>query len=340
MAKRIIKNPNDFEPIIVNGNLIEPNTIYDIVAKEPSDKSPDIYIQLGSVKERYPGVGNMVSLTQGDSGFFDGSPIFNTIDGVKNNWAKRKELADKYFEIFALPMKNYISEIEKIRVPTEDEWFEKNYKTGYLNVNIGEGAQFNTDNPIERFKLYIAIIEGQLSMKGKRTDEEKEEGLKDELDMFHQDAQYSYVSLSDKKSKTEQLAEMEMEASFEFGNLLRSDKDILIGLLSYINITVKKDISKAELNSLYKTKIESDSKKLKEFVEILESYKNKPRELKAEIDLLDKLRSKKGMELVQKDGSSYYFGEDILGSNLKSAVSTLLKEENADILKQFYLNFD
>lgn len=340
MAKKVSINPNDFDPIIVNGCLIEPNTVYEVTAKEPSDKSPDVYTRLGSVKERYPGVSNTVSLTQSDTGFFEGSPIFNSIDNVKNNWVKRKELADKYFEVFALPMRNYISEIERIRIPTDNEFFDRNYPSGYFTVTVGEGYQFNTANPVDRFKLYIAISEGQLSMKGKRTQEEKEEGLKDELDMFHQDAQYSYVSISDKKTKKEQRAELEMESSYEFGNLLRSNQDVLIGLLSYINITVKKDISKAELNSLYKTKIEEDPTKLKEFIKILKDYKTNPKQLTAEIDLLEKLKSKKGRELIHKDGSSYYMNDTVLGSNLKSVVSTLLKQDNEDLLKQFYLKFD
>ena len=341
MAKRVInKNPNDFEPIVVNGCLIEPNTVYEVVAKEPSDKSPEDYRKLGSVKERFPGVSNTVSLTQSDSGFFEGSPIFNTIEGLKNDWIKRPQVADEYFEIFALPMKNWISEIERIRIPTDNEFFDKNYKTGLLNVTVGEGIQFNTANPIDRFHLYIAIIEGQLSMKGKRTDEEKADGMKDENDVFNQDAQYSYISITDRKSKKEQNAELEMEAAFEFGNLLRSKKELLIGLLSYISIPVKADVSKAELNSIYKTKIESDSRKLKEFIEILARYKSKPKELEAEIELLDKLKSKKGRELVQKDGSSFYFQETVLGSNLKSVVATLLKTGNEDLLKQFYLQFD
>lgn len=340
MAKKININPNDFEPIVVNGCLVEANTIYEIVAKEPSDKSPDIYTRLGSVKERFPGVGNTASLAQGDSGFFDASPIFNTIDGVKNNWIKRKELADKYFEIFAEPMKNYISEIQRIRIPTDDEFFDKHYPGGYFSTEIGEGKQFNTANPKERFKLYIALIDGQLAMKGKRTDEEKEVGLKDELDMFHQDAQYCYQSLTEKKSKGELMAELEMTASFEFGNLLRSDKNVLIGLLSYINIPIKKEISLSELNTIYKLKIESEPRKLKEFMGIMDLYKENPKQLIEEIDLLDKLKSKKGRELVTKQGSSFYMDEIVLGSNMKSVAATLLKPESVDLLKKFYLNFD
>lgn len=340
MAKRTttVKNPNDFEPIVVNGCLIEPNTIYEVTMKEPSHRnSPEIYKQLGSVKERVPGVSNTCSLSQSNSGFFDDSFSFNQIDTLKNDWSKRKEYADKYYEIFAAPMRSYIPEIERIRIPTDDEFFDKAYKTGYLTVNVGEGVQFNTANPVDRFKLYIAIHEGELAMKGKRTEEERQMGLKDENDMFNQDAQYSYVSITERKSRKEQFAEFEMESAYKFGEIMRKDRSVLIGMLSYINVPVKADSSTAELNTTYKTRIEPNSAKLKEFATMIERYEAQPDLLRNEFDLLDKVKSKKGRDLIKKDKGSFYYGDTPLGSNYKSVVSALLKEENADILKDFYL---
>lgn len=336
----IIRNPNEFEEIIVNGCLIEPNTVYEVVSKEPSPTSPPVYIHLGSVKERIPGVGNTVSLSQQDSGFFSASPIFQKNELIKNDWNKRQELADKYYQIFAEPMRNYISEIERIKISTDNDFFDLNYPKGYFTVNIEEGVQFNTANPIDRFRLYIAIVEGELAMKGKREEEEKEVGLKDELDVYHQDAQFSYISITKKTSKKDQQAELEMEASYRFGDLLRTDKFLLVNMMNYLNIPVKSEISKPELNTLYKTKIEIDKKKIKDFIELLERFDTKPNELKTELDLLEKLKSKKGNEMIVKDGSSYYFEDRVLGSNLKSVVSNLMKPEYEDILKQFYLNFD
>lgn len=341
MAKKTtVRNPNDFEPIVVNGCLIEPNTVYEIVSKDPSDNTPPIYHELGATKERMPGVSNTISLTQADTGFFSGSPVFNRNDAARNDWNKREELANLYYEIFASPLKMYISEIEKIKVPTDDEFFDKNYLQGHFTVTIGEGIQFNTGNPIERFKLYVAIIEGELCMKGKRDEEEKEMGLKDEHDMFNQDAQYTFISITERKNKKEQQAEIEMEASYRFGELVRGDKDLLVNMLTYINVPVKKEFSRAELNSLYKTKIENDRGKLKEFVQMIEQYDSRPNELKIEFELLDKVKSKKGRELIHKEGSAYFFNDVVLGSNLKSVVSSLMKRENEDLLKQFYLNFD
>lgn len=338
MSRAKTKNPNDFDPIVVNGSLVEPHTVYEVVAKEPSKSSPEVYKQMGSVKERIPGVSNTVSLSQGNTGFFDDSPSFNKIDSVKNNWSKRAELADKYYEIFASPMRNYIPEIDRIRVPTDDEFFDRVYKTGYLTVTIGEGAQFNTANPVERFKLYIALQEGELAMKGKRTKEEREEGLKDEDDIYNQDAQYAYVSITDRKSKKEHVAEQEMEASYFFGQMLRSEKPVLLGMLSYLSIPAKADASTAELNTLYKTKIESNRPKMLEFLQLSARYEESPKQMKGEFELLELIRSKKGREMITKDGSTFYYKDTILGSNYKSAVSTLLKPENEDVLKDFYLN--
>lgn len=341
MAKKIVnRNPNDFEPIVVNGVLIEPNTVYEVVAKSAPDNAPPIYHELGSTKERMPGVSNTATLTQLDTGFFSASPIFSKYDDIKNDWVKREEVAQKYFEIFAAPLKMYISEIERIRIPSDNDFFDKNYPQGYFTVNVGEGIQFNTASPIDRFKLYVAIIEGELCMKGKRTEEEREAGLKDEMDMFHQDAQYALISITERKSRKEEQDEIEMEAAYRFGDLVRSEKDLLIDMLVYINIPVKRDSSKAELLSIYKTKIEPNSSKLKEFIEIIKEYDERPSELKAELELLEKLKTKKGRELVVKHGSTYKFNDAVLGSNLKSVVATFMKRGNEELLKQFYLNLD
>ena len=281
---------------------------------------------------------NNILCSQSDSGFFLNSTIFNKTD-FKSDWVKREQMAKKYYEIFAEPLRMYISEIERIQIPTDDEFFDKNYKNGQFSVNIGESIQFNTANPIERFKLYIAIAEGELCMKGKRTEEEKEMGLKDEHDMFHQDAQYAYISITERKSKQEKQSEIEMEASYQFGDLLRKDKDSLLSILSYINIPVKKDTPKSELNTFFKTKIEPFKLKLKEFVEIIEKYNSNPDELKLEFDIIDKIKSKKGKEILLKQGSSYYYNDTVLGSNVKSIASTFMKPENKELLTNFLENF-
>ena len=332
------RNPNDFDPIIVNGCLIEPDTIYEIVAKEPPSSSPEVYKDLGSTKERVPGVSNTVSLSQENTGFFSASPIFNKDEKIKNDWTAREKKADELYRVFAEPLKMFIADIEQIRVPTNDEFFDKNYDRDGKNlfsVTVGEGRQFNTANPLSRFQLYIAIVEGEVAMKGKREDEEKEMGLKDEMDIFNNDAQYAYISITNRKSKKEQLAEMEMDCAYRFGELLRKEKDLLVGMLQYVGVPSLKSSTKAELNTSYKKNIEGNREKTKAFYAVLEKFDKEGEDFRKEIEILERLKTKKGREAIVKDGSTYYMGDTPVGSNPKSIVATLMKDDS--LLKTFYI---
>lgn len=327
------KNPSDFEAIVVNGCLIEPNTIYEVVSKEPGT-APEIYREMGTCKERIPGVSNLCTLSQNDTGFFPGSNLFSRDEKLKNNWAAREKKAEEYYRIFAEPMRSYIADIDQIKIPTNDEFFNKNYERGMFSVNIGEGVQFNTDNPVHRFQLYIAIVEGELAMKGKREDDEKELGLRDEMDVYHSDAQFTYISLNNKKSKIEQNNEIEVECTYRFGELIRKDKNLLVGILQYVGVPMLKSATKAELTTAYSNNIKGKRDKMKAFYDVIEKYDKDKVSFKKEIEILERLKTKKGREVIVKDGSTYYMGEIPVGSNPKSIVSTLMKDE--ELLKTFY----
>ncbi|MDR1019020.1 MAG: hypothetical protein LBM02_10020 [Lachnospiraceae bacterium] len=331
------RNPNDFDPIVINGCLIEPNTIYEIVPKDPNVSSPEIYKDLMSVKERMPGVSNTVSLSQENTGFFAASIIFNKDERIKNDWSEREKKADELYKVFAEPLRMFIADIEQIRVPTNDEFFDKNYDRDGKNlfsVTIGEGQQFNTANPLSRFQLYIAIIEGEVAMKGKREDDEKELGLKDENDIYHSDAQYSYVSIINRKSKKEQTASEEMESIYRFGELLRKDKELLVGMLQYIGVPTMITATDLELNTSYKKNIDGNREKIRAFLDVLERFDRYGETFRKEIKLLERLKTKKGREAIVKDGSTYYMGDVPLGSNPKSVVATLMKDDS--LLQTFY----
>lgn len=326
MAKKIIQNPNDFEPIVVNGCLIEPNTIYEIVAKEPFGNAPEEYFELGSTKERHPFVSNTLSLSQINTGFYAASELFNREDKIKNDWQAREDKANTLYKVFAEPLKMYIADIEKIRIPTEDEFFDKNYEKKAFTVTIGEGKQFNTANPIQRFQLYIAIAEGELVMKGKRDEDEKKIGLKSENDPYHQEAQYAYVSITERKTKSQLDNEIELEANYQFGHLLRTDKSLLIGMLQYIGVPVNAKSTDVEIKTAYKSFLDKAPEKIKSFYNVIEKYQNDGEKFKQEIEILERLKSKEGRSVVKKEGNTYYMGDIPLGANAKSIAAKLIKE--------------
>lgn len=341
MAVAKKKNPNEFDPIVVNGCLIEPNTIYEVVAKEPTANTPEIYHLLGSTKERVPGVSNSVSLTQSNTGFFAHSDVFNDDDKIKNDWVEREKRAEEYYKIFAEPLKTYIADIEHIKIPTNDEFFNRNYDREGKNMfaaYVGEGVQFNTANPLSRFQLYVAIIEGQLVMKGEREPEEREMGLRHEMDPLNNDAQYAYVSLNNRRSKKEQMVEIENECLYRFEDLLRKEKDLLVGLLQYVGVPALKSATKGELRVSYNRNIQGNREKTKAFADVIDKLDKDAVNFKQEIDILERLKTKKGRQAITKEGSRYFMDDIPMGSNAKSIAATLMKDE--DLLKKFYIKTD
>lgn len=340
MAKK--KNPNDFDDIVVKGCLIKANTVYEIVSKTPPDNSPELLVKLKSMKMRTPGMGNTVTLTQSDTGFFPASPCFTDNKITQNDWSERERLSNLYYKVFAEPMKMYISEIDRIKTPADNEFFDKFYATEYSSVTIEEGMQFDTSNPSDRFRLYIAIQEGQLTMKGKAKPEQVELGILGENNHLAPDAQYCYISLSETKSKQELDSELDMNSSYTFGRLLREDRDILISLLNYISIPVKSDASQAELNSLYKVSIENRKDKMNELLRHVSRYDSKDTksQLLKELEIHDMIRSKFGRKLLISEHNTFYFRGVPLGSNNRSIVASLVKEENEDLLKEFKLAYN
>lgn len=334
MAKKS-SNPNDFDPIVVNGCLIEPHTIYEIVNKKPSGQINPAYIEIGSVKERFPGVSNVITLCHADTGFFEGSPIFNVIPETKKDYGKRQEYADKFYKIFAEPLRNYVSEIERIRIPSDAEFFKKLYAQGYLTVDIREGVQFNTSNPLDRFRLYVAILEGELVMQGVRTEEEREMGAVNEGDITKSDVQYCYVSVNKRKSTAEETALLEADTQYRFRDMSLKQKELLQDILFYMGVTVDKDYSDKELVSIYKTKIEKNKSKFKELVSCFEKLDNDGVLFETEMSLIRKLRDSNISSVLSKQGGVYYLGEVPLGSNHKSVVASLLKEGNEELYEKF-----
>lgn len=327
MAKKT--KSSSFEDIIVNGCLIEADTVYEIVPRNPVGSVPSEYKQMGSSKERVPGITNTVTLSPFTTGFFANSDIFNRDILIKSDWDKRAAKAEKLYNTFAEPMRMYISDIERIKFPSDDEFFDKynsDFTNRYLMADIGEGVKFDTSNPIQRFKLYIAIVEDQLVMKGRRTEEEKQLGLRDEGDVSFAEAQYAYVSVKEKKNKIQSKAISKMESSFRFATMAKEDKDLLIKILNYISIPTPPTSTTADLYVLYENVIEGNVDKQSAFVNILSRYDENPSNFDRELELLSKLNSRKGSSILTDVNGVLYLGETPLGANLKSAAQKLIED--------------
>lgn len=335
MAK-LVKNPNDFDDVIINGCLIKANTKYEIVHRKPVIGAvPDEYLELGSYKERSYGVGNYISLCQYNTGFNTDSENFNDDIEAKNDWNVRAKKAKKYYDIFAEPLRIYIPDIERVKISADDEFFDRMYENGidYFRVDITEGLVLDTANPIDRFKLYIAIIENQLVMKGKRTKEEEQLGMRNENDPKKINAQFAYVSIEDRKEKETADAYNKVKLVFDFTTMLTNNRDLLIDILKYINIPVSDKSTNSELSVVYMNYIDGKLDKEDAFRRIIDRYEENPDQLKREFEILRIVGTKAGREALVKEGSAYFLGSTPLGSNYKSVAKKLAEDE--DLYSEF-----
>lgn len=329
MARFTKKNPFDFDEVIVNGCSIKPNTRYEIVHREPVDgTAPEEYFQLKSCKEKYLDVSNTMSLSQFNSGFRSDSDNFNNELAIRDDWGAREKKAELLFKTFAEPLRSYIPEIDRAKLINDNEFYDYAYKTGYFTVNIKDGLVLDTSNPLDRFKLYIAIIENQLVMKGKRKEDELAIGLADERDPRKLDAQFAYVSITDRKATEDIRAHEQMEMSHKFIVLLNSNLELLVRMLKYINVSVSDKSTKIELTSTFKNNVLENRQKFEDFQRLYNRYENDKEELVRELDVLHLLnKTSVTKKVLVKEGHTYFMGERSLGSNLKSVAKSLIDDE-------------
>lgn len=329
--------------IILKGCIIEDNTIYEVFNRSPkrgevlphySDPRYD------SVKEKMPGVGNTFSFATAnnlyDTGFNENSEIFNQDKEVSNDWAKREKKAREYFKFIMEPLRGLILDIDQAKEPMNYEFFENEdlYKN-FFKVNLYAGRVFNTSNPVDKLHLYISIITGNICMQGDRTEDEKKLGLKNENEVKDGNAQYSYASLKNNKTKAEVNVDTEMTAVFNFGSYLKEDKETLISILNSMDMGVKEDIEDIRLKSLFKIHILANLDKVKKFNSIVETYEKDPKTFTKIAEIEKKVNSPYARKVLFKDKNTWYMGETPLGSNKKSMIQTFNKDE---ALYQKFLN--
>ena len=102
--------------IVVNGCIIEDNTIYEVSARSPkTDSSLPHYRdpKYDSVKEKMPGVSNVFGFgadMEGlyNTGFHPNSKIFNSDKEIASDWVKREKKAKEYYTFVMQPLKHLI----------------------------------------------------------------------------------------------------------------------------------------------------------------------------------------------------------------------------------------
>ena len=330
--------------VIVNGCIIEDNTIYEVNARSPRmDNAPSYYRdpQYDSVKEKMLGVSNTFSFgadMQGlyNTGFHQNSYIFNNDRDIANDWTKREKKSVELFDFIMKPLKHLILNVEQAKEPMNYAFFEnEDLFRDFFKVTLSSQTVFNTSNPKDKLALYISIVTGNICMYGKRSEEEKKLGMKDEDSYGDVSTQYVYSSIKNQKTKTEKNTEAEFDASYNFGFYLKQDKNLLINILNNLNLGLRNDVEDIRLKSVFKTQVLNNPDTINKFNKSIKDYEKDPKTFNKLADITAKVNSTASRKAIIKDGKTWYMGEIPLGSNKKSVVDKFYKD---DALYQKFLN--
>lgn len=330
--------------IIVNGCIIEDNTIYEVSARSPRvDNAPSYYRdpKYDSVKEKMPGVSNTFSFgadMQGlyNTGFHQNSVVFNNDKEVANDWNKREKKSKELFNFIMKPLQHLILDVDRAKEPLNYDFFEdEDLYRNFFKVELNSHTTFNTSNPKDKLALYISIITNNICMVGKRSQEEKDLGLRDEDSYGDVSTQYVYTSIKNQKSKSEKNTESEFDATYNFGFYLKQDRELLISILNNLGLGLRKDVEDVRLKTVFKTQVLNSLDNINKFNRLVNDYEKDPKTFNKLAEITAKVNSPASRKAITKDGKTWYMGEVPLGSNKKSVIDKLYKDE---ALYQQFLN--
>ena len=293
--------------------VIKSNTIYTVIPK-PDPNAPDGFKEHGTTKLIHPDVTNTVAapfnvdMDVWDTGFYSFSPCLHGMtDSEKNAHVKNVQ-------------KHIVKKVEEIRGEGVLHHSAKNNFFDDFPITLYNKVSFNTAEPLQLLGLYLVILGKELAPK---------EYVGHPL---FKKAAYQVVNREKEISNKQQIGIDKSRAIGEFYGLLKSDKDKLSIILTYLNIS--------------STSIDDENTFITVFTRFLDDKQDGYRNSKIFLDTLNKFTGKDGEEelyifkslsdLLEKGElkifkQEYFLGEHNLGNSIKHAA--MFASSNSEIKK-------
>lgn len=300
---------------------IKSNTIYTVIPK-PDPNAPDGFKEHGTTKLIHPEVTNTVAapfdvdMGVWDTGFYEFSPCLRGLS--------KKEQEDHV----KLVRKHIVEPVEKIKGDGTLDHSDKNTFFDDFPIALYNKVSFNTADPMQLLMLYLVILGKELAPKEVAGHPQFKK------------ADYQVVNREKEISNKQQIEIDKGKAMGEFYTLLKSDKEKLSIVLTYLGVST--------------TSMQDEDTFMTVFQRFLNDKQDGYRNSKIFLDTLDKFSSKDGEEelyiykslneLYDKGElkvfkQEYYLREHNLGNSVKHAamfvatkpeLKKLVVELNAD----------
>ena len=184
-----------------------------------------------------------------------------------------------------------------------------------MNAELGVDNVFNTNDPLQLYKLYQLILQGKLCPSGLEGEPQFKKSAS-----FSVEDKTTVIDVSQKRELNK------TSAKAKFFNMLEQDPKIAVNVMEYMGVTGLSHSDIALLNSTFSTWIDrDDNQNPKKF---LETYKevNDSESGKRVFEVFGQLRELQKNNKIDRKVNGLYFGEHFLGKNNKEAAEKAVND--------------
>lgn len=308
----------------INGFDVLKNSRY-VVKNKPDYNAPTGFQKLGTTKITSDGVS--ASFQCGfdeankiwDTGFYTQSPCYASLTET--------ERANKVSTLEKGLLKGYK---EKVGIPLKDTEALGQRNNNFwdkINILLEPDFVFDTTDYQKAFELYLALLGKKIAPKGK------------ESDPAYSEAFYVIVDASKDLKVQEENANAKFSAIGSFMNLMKTDRNKLVSVLRYLNLTVTEKTPDPAMNVLFEAYLSAGNDRIIRFNKVIEESETV--EGGDKLVIFNLLKDKFGKDKkLQKNPKGMFTYEGIeLGMDLHSATEAVLYRL-PDIKKELLISDD
>lgn len=304
----------------VDGFEVFANTRY-VIADKVDHNAPSGFTDKGVTKLPSDGVSETFGCpfradgTEGegvwDTGFYAESPCYANISSSEAVKIV-KGLEDNLFKRYG----NVIGGSDKLNHLNNEFWDKQKFM-------VFSGQSLSTDKPKELMTLYFALRQRKVVPKGK------------EGEAKYRGSSYYVVDVNQDVKKRDEKAIKKFDAIGNFQAMLKTDRNTLISILSYMDVNVSEDAKDSALIGMFYSLIEKSEPTVERFNKVTEmADSDQGREI-IEVFLALKEMGKRGK--LDKINNVYYYQGEELGADLKTSAENVVKNASLKELKNMII---
>ena len=186
-------------------------------------------------------------------------------------------------------------------------------------IQLIEDTVFNTDNAIDRFNLYVALLQRKLAPAGR------------ESESTFSNASYVIENLSEKRTRTNVVSKNKLTASSLFGEIIKTDIQKARALMIYMGEAIADTTDEDILIEAFMERVLSSPSKVDTFLANYDNFSTEVGEIELNIYNYLKKAIRGTSDKVTTIKGQIYYKDTIIGADIKSASKAIAQAKTGEL---------